>query len=117
MDCGPLDNPEGGRVVVRETTFGSTAFYSCLEGFNLVGPTSRVCQANGQWSAFAPTCRGVMVAYKADIRLHITIIPSYTCKSYLQGARGFQTSAMEGLTSVGEQWGPPPPTAATRALY
>ena len=78
MDCGPLDNPEGGRVVVRETTFGSTAFYSCLEGFNLVGPTSRVCQANGQWSAFAPTCRGVMVAYKADIRLHITIIPIAT---------------------------------------
>ena len=71
MDCGPLDNPEDGRVVVRETTFGSTASYSCRKGFDLIGPTSRVCQANGLWSAFAPTCRGVMVAYIIAIYMYL----------------------------------------------
>ena len=56
VDCGNLQNPRFGRVVLTGTTFGSTATYSCQKGYILVGGSTRTCQANGQWSGQAPVC-------------------------------------------------------------
>ena len=58
VDCGPLNNPGNGRVVLTGTTFGSTATYSCQKGFALVGSSTRTCQANRVWSGQAPVCQG-----------------------------------------------------------
>ena len=60
VDCGNLQNPRFGRVVLTGTTFGSTATYSCQGGYILVGGSTRTCQANGQWSGVAPVCRGIL---------------------------------------------------------
>ncbi len=43
------------------TTFGNTATYSCDGGHILVGPNTRTCEANGNWSPDAPTCLGELV--------------------------------------------------------
>ena len=56
VDCGSLDRPRFGRVVLTGTTFGSTATYSCRTGYLLVGRSTRTCQANGEWSGSAPVC-------------------------------------------------------------
>ena len=57
MDCGTLTNPANGQVShTAGTTFGQTANYSCNTGYNLVGGSSRTCQATGVWSASVPTC-------------------------------------------------------------
>ena len=32
------------------------ANYSCEEGYDLIGPTARICQPNGNWSDNAPVC-------------------------------------------------------------
>ena len=56
VDCGVLDNPANGRIDVSQTSFGTTATYSCNSGFVLVGKATRTCQANGKWSGVAPTC-------------------------------------------------------------
>ena len=58
VDCGPLANPKFGSVTLRGTTFGSTATYSCIKGYFLVGVTTRNCQATGDWSGQAPICQG-----------------------------------------------------------
>ena len=60
VDCGALTNPANGQVSLPDgTTFGETATYSCDTGYNLVGDSTRMCQATGMWSGSAPTCQSV----------------------------------------------------------
>ena len=39
-----------------DTIVGTTATYTCDDGFNLNGKMDRVCQSNGLWSDSPPTC-------------------------------------------------------------
>ena len=43
---------------VEGNAFGSQANYSCSEGYVLNGNSTRMCQADGQWSGSEPTCEG-----------------------------------------------------------
>ena len=62
MDCGNLTAPANGQVdLTSGTTFGQTATYSCNTGYNLVGDSTRTCQATGEWSGSVPTCQGVLL--------------------------------------------------------
>ena len=57
VDCGSLTNPDNGQIShTGETTFGQAATYSCNADYNLVGSSTRTCQATGMWSGSAPTC-------------------------------------------------------------
>ena len=60
VDCDPLTDPANGQVnLTAGTELGQTAIYSCGTGYNLVGDSTRTCQATGNWSGSAPTCRGM----------------------------------------------------------
>ena len=62
MDCGTLPNPANGRVShTTGTTVGQTATYNCNPDYNLVGDSTRVCQATGVWSGSAPTCQRMLL--------------------------------------------------------
>ena len=62
MDCGSLNDPGNGSVNhTSGTTFGQTITYSCNTGYNLVGDSTRTCQATGEWSGSAPTCEGTLL--------------------------------------------------------
>ena len=62
VDCGNLTDPANGQVDhTAGITLGQTAIYICNTGYNLVGDSSRTCQATGNWSGRAPTCQGVYV--------------------------------------------------------
>ena len=57
VDCGAPDEPaSNGAVSVGPTTFRETADYSCRPGYDLVGPETVVCQADGTWSERPPNC-------------------------------------------------------------
>ena len=72
VDCGTLTNPANGRVsYTGRTTFGQTANYSCNTGYNLVGGSTRTCQATGDWSDSAHTCQG-MLLFKLESGNHST---------------------------------------------
>ena len=59
MNCSTLSNPANGQVShTAGTSFGQTATYSCDTGYNLVGDSTRICQANGRWSGSKPICQG-----------------------------------------------------------
>ena len=61
VDCGTLTNPTNGQVSnTAGTTFGQTATYSCNTGYNLVGDSTRTCQAIGNWSGSVPTCERML---------------------------------------------------------
>ena len=62
MDCGSLDDSANGQVThTSGTTFGQAAIYSCNTGYNLVGNSTRTCQATGEWSGSVPTCEGMLL--------------------------------------------------------
>ena len=62
VDCGTLTNPVNGQVShTAGTRFEQTATYSCDTGFNLVGDSTRTCQATRVWSGSAPTCKGMLL--------------------------------------------------------
>ena len=64
VDCGNLTDPDNGQVdLTAGTTFGQNATYSCNTGYNLVGDSTRTCQAEEDWSGSAPTCQGMLLHY------------------------------------------------------
>lgn len=57
VDCGsPAIPTPAGVLSISNTTAGSSAIYTCLEGYNLVGEAERVCLNNGTWSGSVPSC-------------------------------------------------------------
>ena len=64
VNCGNLIDPANGQVDhTAGTTVGQTATYSCNTGYNLVGDSTRTCQAEGDWSGNAPICEGMLLHY------------------------------------------------------
>ena len=62
VNCGALTNPANGQVThTGGTTLGQTATYRCNTGYNLVGGSTRTCQATGGWSGSAPICQGMLL--------------------------------------------------------
>ena len=61
--CANLTSPDDGMVTYDDNTVGSQANYSCSEGYTLNGTTTRVCQADGQWSGSEPICEGQSVIF------------------------------------------------------
>ena len=57
VNCGQPDDPDAnGSVDADSTTFGSTATYSCNDGYILTGSETVECQADRSWSDTAPAC-------------------------------------------------------------
>ena len=74
VDCGVLDDPANGIVAVFDTTFNSTANYSCNAGYTLRGVAMRTCIASGLWSGSEPKCTGRNYIY------HLLLFPAHTTK-------------------------------------
>ena len=54
--CGGLSDPANGQATLAGRTSGSTATYTCNNGYQLMGRQTRTCQNTGMWSGMAPTC-------------------------------------------------------------
>ena len=53
--CGPPPPLPNSSMGYSQTTVGSTTFYICLPGFNMVGSSFSTCLPNGTWSR-GPKC-------------------------------------------------------------
>ncbi len=60
IDCGQLPSIENGAVEFPDgnTNLGSSAVYSCIAGYMLVGDSQRLCQSTATWSGTQPRCIG-----------------------------------------------------------
>lgn len=58
VDCGPLLAPNNGTKTGDKTTFLNEVIFHCDDGHDLKGSSSRVCQANKQWSGEETSCEG-----------------------------------------------------------
>ena len=72
--CEELDDPGNGTVMVTELTDGSTANYTCNDGYQLTGDETRTCMDNGMWSGHAPTCIRTYEECQVKLTSHIGYI-------------------------------------------
>ena len=51
--------------------------YKCDEGYSLIGPSTRICQSNGEWSGEEPFCerKHAVVLWKKII--HDNVLPTF----------------------------------------
>ena len=57
----------------NSTKFNSSAVYSCNDDYVLKGETTRVCQADGEWSNSDSTCVGMCITLSvAKLMMHIS---------------------------------------------
>ncbi|KAL4228764.1 hypothetical protein ACF0H5_011806 [Mactra antiquata] len=58
VDCNSLSAPTDGSVNTENgTTYGFTAIYSCVTGYNMTGgDVERTCELDGNWTGIAPQC-------------------------------------------------------------
>ena len=85
VDCGPLSNLTNGQVShTAGTTFGQTATYSCNTGYNLVGDSIRMCQANGEWSGSVSTCQSMFCVCKHEYCGEQKIASYLSCCNHCQ---------------------------------
>jgi len=58
VDCGDLPDPGNGLVVYdsKSTLYGDMVYYECVDSFDLVGDSVRVCNADGIWNRSEPSC-------------------------------------------------------------
>ena len=55
--CPTPNHLRNGRLQGQHFTYLSPVLYTCDRGYELVGASVRVCQANGKWNKEEPTCR------------------------------------------------------------
>ncbi|GIY37993.1 uncharacterized protein CDAR_528201 [Caerostris darwini] len=69
-ECGEAERPAHAYSVRTET---GAVNYRCVYGYRLEGPSTRLCQQNGQWSHPQPICREILCPAVREIphgRLH-----------------------------------------------
>jgi len=54
--CQNIAIPASAEVTITSDGFVSTAVYTCLSGYTLIGPDMRTCLLNGSWDGVTPVC-------------------------------------------------------------
>ena len=75
-DCGTLEAPCNGQVVMTTSTVNSTATYTCEVGFALDVDVTRTCQSNGEWSGSAPCCEIGKILFVLILKVQVIIFQS-----------------------------------------
>ncbi|XP_065845299.1 scavenger receptor cysteine-rich domain superfamily protein-like isoform X3 [Oscarella lobularis] len=65
--CGDLLAPENGALSGFSNLTGETAFFSCNQGYSIVGSASRTCQRDGKWSGIQPLCHAQCQSLSAPL--------------------------------------------------
>ncbi|XP_028925819.1 fibulin-7 [Ornithorhynchus anatinus] len=59
VSCPALEAPPDGRKFGSKYTVDHEVHFACNPGFQLIGPSSRLCQENGSWSGEGPRCQDI----------------------------------------------------------
>ena len=59
VNCSELATPKNGVVSKGSRSFGSTVFFHCVPGYDLVGDGNVTCLANKQWSSPPAICTAI----------------------------------------------------------
>jgi len=120
VDCGlPPGLGYTGSVSSSATIYGSTATYTCSQGYSMTGAKTRTCQTDGTWSGTIPSCNVVDCggapnlsnATSSTTGTTYNSIVTYTCKTgYSMVGNPTRTCLADGT------WSTPAPACAVVML-
>lgn len=102
--CQQIMAVENGNVLGNDTSVGAEVQFTCQPDYVLRGPSSLMCQSDGQWTADVPTCEQYICANPGLIANGIQSIESlatrvsYVCDSGYE-LRG--SAVLQCITDVG----------------
>jgi len=68
-ECLPVQPLENGHVRGSGTNVGSRYWFTCNEGFTLIGSSIILCENDGQWNGTLPNCfEGRMNLYFGELQ-------------------------------------------------
>jgi hypothetical protein len=104
--CSKLVSPIHGKVSKHNTSFGSTATFTCNSRYYLVGHSSITCHSNFLWSSDVPSCESAEKVYLRQIRnaksiseLHRIVVTKITADNYSPKLAEAVTTKLNNLTS------------------
>ncbi|XP_077864038.1 sushi, von Willebrand factor type A, EGF and pentraxin domain-containing protein 1-like, partial [Saccoglossus kowalevskii] len=59
VQCSAPNSIKYGTIIGTIWALGNTIHYGCHTGYQLLGNSSRTCQASGEWSGQTPTCQPI----------------------------------------------------------
>ncbi|XP_070558976.1 clotting factor C-like isoform X2 [Ptychodera flava] len=71
-ECGYPGTPSNGKTRANSLSEGSTATFSCDDGYRLVGNAAVTCRQDGQWDGTVPSCEPVCTLPDVGSRVIIT---------------------------------------------
>ena len=96
LDCGPLQQIPHASLIVKDTTFDSSAQYVCNIGYYLSGIATLRCDSTGKWKGTVPSCEPVNCGKPV---IHDHVISSGSVFTY-QGVVNFECEV--GYKLVGQ---------------
>lgn len=91
VQCGPLPNPENGKILGYKFYFPHSVRYMCDQGFRLTsGDIDRNCTSTGQWSGIAPVCQSNLIILIRSLQIHhqfssesgVCLVSNPNCSEY-----------------------------------
>ncbi|KAK7506491.1 hypothetical protein BaRGS_00001966, partial [Batillaria attramentaria] len=121
--CGQAPSVENGYVTGSTgPVFGSTADYTCAEGYELTGSSTITCQADGTWTT-PPACASLLVCSAISLSIVDGVVTQMSGAGRTAGTV-FEYTCREGFQIVGSpvircnasgEWSHPLPTCETIA--
>ena len=98
MSCGNPPSISNGNLVYNNTSYNSTAHYSCNEGYNLNTAPVKRCTAKKRWEGLTPRCCEYTFAVRSSCKLN--------CWSILWGGGNYPilASRLHAVISYWEWW-------------
>lgn len=73
--CGDPGIPSHGSREQTDFKIRSKVYFSCSEGFDLIGSSERMCFPNGTWSGTQPFCKRTNILLLSPLKTHTIIDP------------------------------------------
>ncbi|XP_023228784.1 locomotion-related protein Hikaru genki-like isoform X1 [Centruroides sculpturatus] len=107
VQCPPFEMVDRNRVMsVEGNKMHSQAKFSCMEGYNLIGPDMITCTASGQWSADLPHCEVIQCPPIEPEDQHLKINSpnrTYGSKVYFSCPTGYRLLGSPSITCLKNQ--------------
>ncbi|XP_060618494.2 sushi, von Willebrand factor type A, EGF and pentraxin domain-containing protein 1 isoform X2 [Anolis sagrei] len=113
ISCGSPEPINNGSVIGKDFFFGDEVLYSCDQGFELQGPTRRICHVNKKWSPSAPTCVSIRCESPPTIENAYSVFIESTYRSNISFICnfGYHLLGPENITCLANgSWSKPLPS-------
>ncbi|XP_039184898.1 sushi, von Willebrand factor type A, EGF and pentraxin domain-containing protein 1-like isoform X1 [Crotalus tigris] len=113
ISCGSPEPIDNGSVVGKDFLLGDEVFYSCNRGYELQGPTRRICHVNKKWTPFAPTCVSIRCEAPPTVANAFSIATDNMYRSNISFVCnfGYHLHGPEDITCLANgSWSQPLPT-------